>query len=473
MAPVRSANYMYYVVSYSLYLFSNYPIINIKLTNIAFHRIMQSNHKCGAECGARMANLTDLKAKSIKPGNRNIPDGTVVGLRLEASTAKGQGKWILRYVSPETTKRRDMGLGAYPAVGITNARKAAIEARELIRDGKDPIEVRRNDKLENKVNSQALTFEQAARRVHEEMKRAWKNPKHATQWITTLEMHIFPKIGPRKIKDLKAKNFADALTIIWIQKPETALRVKQRCSVVMDWCVAQEMCDGNPVGVVNKLLPKQPAARERVVHQPSMAWPEVPEFVESELRNGQSLLSKLMLEFLILTAARSGEVRAMTWGEVDLDKAVWTIPANRMKTKVEHRVPLSVRAVEILTAQKAKSDHPTLVFPSIRGKVPSDMILTKFLRDHNIMSSEAGRTATAHGFRSSFRNWASENGYPRDCAERALAHTISNQVEAAYHTTDLLDQRRDMMEAWSQYVCGTEDHCNKVVHLSRRGSNGS
>jgi len=421
-----------------------------------------------------MANLTDLKAKSIKPGDRNIPDGTVVGLRLEAGKAKGQGKWILRYVSPETTKRRDMGLGVYPAVSITDARKAANEARELIRFGKDPIEARRDDKIKNKVNTQALTFEQATRMVHEDMKPAWKNPKHATQWITTLEAYVFPKIGPRKVKDLKAKDFADSLTIIWIEKPDTALRVKQRCSVVMDWCVAQEMCDGNPVGVVSKLLPKQPAARERVVHQPSMAWSEVPEFVESELRNGQSLLSKLMLEFLILTAARSGEIRAMTWDEVDLVKAVWTVPAIRMKAKVEHRVPLSVRAVEILTEQQAKADHPTLVFPSIRGKVPSDMILTKFLRDHNIMSSEVGRTATAHGFRSSFRNWASENGYPRDCAERALAHTISNQVEAAYHTTDLLDQRREMMETWSQYVCGTKERCNKkVVHLSRRGSNGS
>lgn len=415
-----------------------------------------------------MANLTDLKAKNIKSGDRNIPDGTVVGLRLEASKAKGQGKWILRYVSPETTRRRDMGLGTYPTVSITEARKAASKARELIRDGKDPIEARRDDKIKNKVNTQAPTFEQAARMVHEDMKPAWKNPKHATQWIATLEIYVFPKIGPRKVRDLKAKDFADALTIIWIEKPETALRVKQRCSVVMDWCVAQEMCDGNPVGVVSKLLPKQPAARERVVHQPSMAWSEVPEFVESELRNGKSLLSKLMLEFLILTAARSGEIRAMTWDEVDLVKAVWTVPAIRMKAKVEHRVPLSVRAVEILTEQQAKADHPTLVFPTVRGKVPSDMILTKFLRDHKIMSSEAGRTATAHGFRSSFRNWASENGYPRDCAERALAHTILNQVEAAYHTTDLLDQRREMMETWSQYVCGTKERGNKkVVHLNR------
>jgi integrase len=368
---------------------------------------MQSNYKCGAGCGARMANLTDLKAKNIKPGDRNISDGTVVGMRLEAGKAKGQGKWILRYVSPETTKRRDMGLGVYPAVSITDARKVASAARELIRNGIDPIEARKHDKIKNKVNAQAITFEQAARMVHESMKPAWKHPKHAAQWIATLEVYVFPKMGPRKAKDLKAKDFADALTIIWIEKPETALRVKQRCSVVMDWCVAQEMCDGNPVSVVNKLLPKQPAARERVVHQPSMAWSEVPAFIDEVLHNGQSFLSKLMLEFLILTAARSGEVRAMAWGEVDLDKAVWTVPASRMKAKVEHRVPLSIRAVEILMEQQAKADHPTLVFPSIRGKVPSDMILTKFLRDHNIMSSEAGRTATAHGFRSSFRNWAS------------------------------------------------------------------
>jgi integrase len=152
---------------------------------------------------------------------------------------------------------------------------------------------------------------------------------------------------------------------------------------------------------------------------------------------------------------------------------VRTTPAIRIKTKVEHRVPLSVRVIEILTKQQAKIDHPTLVFPTIRGKVPSDMILTKFLHDHNIMSSETGRTATAHGFRLNFRNWASENSYPRDCAERALAHTISNQVEAAYHTTDFLDQRRDMMEAWSQYVGNTEVHGKKVVHLSWRSSSGS
>jgi len=413
-----------------------------------------------------MANLTDFKAKHIKPTDKPLADGTVSGLRLMPGRVNGHGKWELRFVSPATNKRRDMGLGTYPEISIIEARMAASAARDQMRNGIDPIEERKSNVKASILHTQALTFEDAARKVHADLKPGWKNPKHAAQWITTLERFVFPKIGPRKVKDLKAKDFADALTIIWIEKPETASRVKQRCCVVMDWCVAQEMCETNPISVVAKLLPKQPAARERVVHQPSMAWADLPGFVESELRNGQSILSKLMLEFLILTAARSGEVRAMVWDEVDLDNAVWTVPASRMKAKVEHRLPLSVRAVEILSAQQAKAGHPTLVFPSIRGKVPSDMILTKFLRDHNIMSSDGKRTATAHGFRSSFRNWASEHGYPRDYAERALAHTIRNQVEAAYHTTDLLDQRRGMMEAWSQHVCGTADHGDKVVYFN-------
>ena len=431
---------------------------------------MQSSYKCGARCGARMVKLTELKAKNIKPGDRNIPDGTVVGLRLEASIAKGRGKWILRYVSPETNKRRDMGLGVYPAVSITDARKAAIEARELIRNGQDPIKARNADKAARKVDAQNLTFEQATYNVHKSLKLGWANARHRTEWLNSLKRFVFPKLGRRAVKELKARDFADALCTIWIDKPDTASRVKQRCSVVMDWCVAQEMCDSNPVGVVGKLLPKQQSKRDRVVHQPSMSWTEVPSFIDEVLHNGKTNLSKLMLEFLILTASRSGELRGMIWDEIDFDKAVWTVPANRMKTKVQHRVPLSVRAVEILKVQQSKADHPTLVFPSTKGKVPSDMILTKFLRDHGITSSEPGRIATAHGFRSSFRNWASENGYPRDYAERALAHTILNQVEAAYHTTDLLDQRRDMMEQWAQYVCGTKDSCNSIIAITREAS---
>ena len=430
---------------------------------------MEALYRCGAKSGAMMVMLSDLKAKNINPGDKPIGDGTVTGLRLEPGSAKGRGKWNLRFVSPITGKRRDMGLGAYPETSITDARKSAATARELILNGEDPIKARKADKSARKTDAQALTFEKAARQVHAALKPGWQNPRHAANWISSLEMYAFPRIGSRKVKDLKASDFADMLRPIWINKADTASRVKQRCNAVMDWCVAQELIGANPVGVVTRLLAKQAGSRERVVHQPAMPWQKIPDFIESNLRTGQQSLSKMMLEFLILTAARSGEVRAMIWDEVDLEDAVWTVPTERMKAKNAHRVPLSARAVEMLKAKKDKAAHPTLIFPSIRGKVPSDMILTKFLRDHNIESSEPGRTATAHGFRSSFRDWASENGYARDLAERALAHTISNQAEAAYHRTDLLEQRRGMMEAWAQHVCGLGIDGDKVVPI-RGGS---
>lgn len=342
-------------------------------------------------------NLTDRKAHNIKPGDKPIADGTVPGLRLYSGKLKGRGKWLMRFVSPETNKRRDMGFGVYPEVSIIEARTAALAARELIRNGVDPIDARQADTQARHRDAQALTFEKAARRYHADHKAGWRNPKHAAQWLTTLETYVFPHIGKRKVDDLKARDFADTLRGIWLEKPETASRVKQRCSTVMDWCAAQELIGGNPVGVVTKLLPKQASGRERVVHQPAMPWREVPAFVEDVLRVGRPSLSKTMLEFLILTAARSGEVRAMAWDEVDLDGGVWTVPAERMKAGKAHRVPLSGRAIEILEAQKEAAAHATLVFPSPTGVATSDMILTKFLRDKKVESSEPGRTATAHG----------------------------------------------------------------------------
>jgi integrase len=227
------------------------------------------------------------------------------------------------------------------------------------------------------------------------------------------------------------------------------------------------MVKGNPVDVVDHLLPQQPGKRERTQHQPSMPWRDIPAFVQGVLHAGASNVTRALLEFVILTAARSGEARAMTWAEVDLETRVWTVPANRMKAKVVHRVPLSRRAVEILEAQRALHPDADLVFPAPRGAVLSDMVLTGFLRNQIGRSSDKGRVATAHGFRSSFRDWASENGYARDLAERALAHTIANQAEAAYHRTDLLEQRRAMMEAWAKNVRGGEES-TKVVPLRGR-----
>ena len=415
-----------------------------------------------------MTEITDLKAKNIKPGDNPVPHGSVKGLRLEPGATKGHGKWILRFVSPVTGKRRDMGLGTYPESSIEYAHIRGMEKRQSIISGKDPIEERQADNAARKADAKVLTFEQAAVKVHEQQKPGWKNSKHADQWINTLKEYVFPKIGKRKVDDLVPADFAEALKPIWLTKPETASRVKQRCHMVMKWCWAQGWVKANPVDVVDHLLPQQPGKRERVQHQPSMPWRDIPAFVRDVLQASTSNVTRSLLEFLILTAARSGEAREITWDEVDLDAKVWTIPASRMKAKVTHRVPLSGRAVEILKAQRKKHPDGALVFPAPRGGVLSDMVLTGFLRDQKAKSGDKGRVATAHGFRSSFRDWASEHGHARDLAERALAHTIQNQAEAAYHRTDLLEQRQPMMEAWALHIGGLAKN-DKVVPLRRRG----
>jgi len=202
--------------------------------------------------------------------------------------------------------------------------------------------------------------------------------------------------------------------------------------------------------VVDHILPKQGAKKE---HQPATPWRDVPAFAKAQLRDIEPTdNTRAALLFLILTAACSGEVRGATWAEFDLDAGIWTVPGERMKAKVPHRVPLSSAALDIVKALKKQKPHETLVFPSPRGKVLSDMTLTALLRRVKAKSDTPGRVATAHGFRSSFRDWASENGYARDLAERALAHTVSNKVEAAYYRTDLLEQRRPMMESWARHV---------------------
>jgi integrase len=225
---------------------------------------------------------------------------------------------------------------------------------------------------------------------------------------------------------------------------------------VMQWAWAHGHITANPVSVVDHILPKQNAKKE---HQPAMPWRDVPAFVKkhltTEFKQGEATRAALL--FLILTAARSGEVRGAVWDEFDLKAGVWTIPGERMKAKEPHRVPLSAPALALVQKLKEQKLHETLVFPSPRAKVVSDMVLTSFLRRVQAQSDRPGRVATAHGFRSSFRDWASEHGYARDLAERALAHTVANKVEAAYHRTDLLDQRRPMMEAWATHVFTAPD----------------
>jgi integrase len=392
--------------------------------------------------------LTDRQAKALQPGDKPVFDGKVTGLLL--TPGKTGSKWTLRFTSPVTGKRRDAGLGVYPDVTIGDAREKALAMRRQLDAGKDPIDERNREHQAVSVAAAALTFEKAARTVHEELKPGWKNEKHAAQWISTLEAYVFPKIGHKPLDAVTPADCADVLRPIWLHKAETASRTRQRMHAVMQWAWAHGHITANPVSVVDHLLPKQNAKKE---HQPAMPWRDVPGFAKAQLRDiepGDSTRAALL--FLILTAARSGEVRGATWGEFDLDAAIWTIPGERMKAKEPHRVPLSSAALALVKLLKEGKRHESLVFPSVRGKVLSDMTLTALLRRVKAKSGTPGRVATAHGFRSSFRDWASENGYARDLAERALAHTIANKTEAAYHRSDLLEQRRPMMEAWAAHI---------------------
>jgi integrase len=397
--------------------------------------------------------LTDRTARNLKPTDKPLADGLVTGLYLHPSSQRGHGKWKLRYVSPETNKRRDMGLGAYPAVPIVEAREAAQEARKAIRCGVDPLaeRVRVEAAHASAAATKRYTFEVAALQVFETLKPSWSNPKHAAQWVTTMRTYVFPFIGSIPVEDLQPKDFAKVLQPIWLDKTETAGRVKQRCHAVMKWCWGRELVTRNVVDMVDTLLPKRPSKAVTVEHQPAVPWRDVPAFVSGVLRKDQDV-TRDIIEFVALTAVRSGEARHMVWDEVDLGKAVWTIPAQRTKTRQVHRVPISSAALLVLKRRIALAKHTQLVFPSPRGKVLTDMAMTSLLRKNNVQSSTSGRIATMHGFRSSFRDWASEQGWSRDLAERALAHTIKNQAEAAYHRTDLLEERRPMMEAWGKHV---------------------
>jgi len=392
--------------------------------------------------------LTDKQARALKPDDKAVFDGKVTGLLL--SPTKSGCKWILRFTSPATGKRRDAGLGAYPETSIAEAREKALAMRKLIDNGEDPIDQRNREREAAAVASAALTFEKAARQVHEDLKPGWKNKKHAAQWISTLETYVFPKLGNRKLDMISPADCADVLRSIWLTKAETASRTRQRMHAVMQWAWAHGHITANPISVVDHLLPKQSAKAE---HQPAMPWRQVPGFVAAHLaEHGIGDSTRAALLFLILTATRSGEVRGARWDEFDLHARVWNIPAARMKAKEAHRVPLSQKALTLIKTLQESQLHDTLVFPSPREKVLSDMTLTALLRRVKAESDSSDRVATAHGFRSSFRDWASESGYARDLAERALAHTVTNKVEAAYHRTDLLEQRRPLMEAWAAHV---------------------
>lgn len=383
-------------------------------------------------------------SRLTKPGLHAV--GGVSGLSLQV-TPTGARTWILRTVIGG--KRREMGLGGFPDVPLAEAREKARAAKRSIKDdGIDPIEQRKVARSKLRAEqAKAITFRQAAAAYIAAHEHGWKNAKHAAQWTSTLETYAYPKIGGLHVRDVDDAHVMEILTPIWTTKTETASRLRGRIEKVLDWAIASKYRDGpNPARWKGNLDVRlaQPSKVASVQHHAALPYDEMGNFM-AELRKVEGMGARA-LEFSILTASRSGEVRGATWAEIDLDKALWVIPEARMKAGKEHHVPLSPDAVALLKALPRLGDSPYL-FPGTKGQL-SDMTLTAALK-------RMGRTGlTAHGFRSTFRDWAAERtNYPREVCEHALAHQLKDKAEAAYQRGSLFDKRRGLMDDWAKY-CG-------------------
>lgn len=389
--------------------------------------------------------------------------GGVQGLALHI-TKPGARSWLLRVMI--AGKRREMGLGNYPGVPLAMAREKAREAREQIRKGIDPIELQRaaQSALRAAVAA-ALTFEQCADAYIKAHEAGWKNAKHGQQWKNTIAQHANPVMGKLLVRDVGLPQVLAVLEPIWRDKTETAARLRGRIELVLDWAAARGYREGlNPArwrGHLDKLLPA-PGKVAKVDHHAALAVDDVGVFMR-RLR-AASGMGALALEFAILTAARSGEVRGATPQEIDRQAKVWTVPAERMKGGREHRVPLSDAAIVVLDKAAALPRLvPTkFVFPALRGGVLSDMTLTAVLRRLEV-------DAVPHGFRSTFRDWAAERtNFPNEVAEMALAHTIGDKVEAAYRRGDLFDKRRKMMSDWASFAARVPRPAQVIDMQSKR-----
>lgn len=395
-----------------------------------------------------------------------IAVGGVPGLHLQVSAA-GATTWILRFtagVKPgtDTPWRRDLGLGSYDKLPLKDAREKARRAHDLIAQGIDPITEKREQRSAMIAARLAeITFEQAARQYIEARSAEWSNGKHTQQWTNTLETYAFPVIGQLRVSDIDHTHVLRVLDPLWYgdkdaelekdRKPkiETGTRVRQRIESILDWATVRGYRSGeNPArwkGYLDKVLPARSKV-QKVKHHAALSIAELPDFITRlRQRNG---IGARALEFAILTAARSGEVRGAPWDEIDLEARVWTVPAERTKTKKEHRVPLSDAAVRLLNSLP-RMEGTDLVFPSPRGNKPlSSDTLTKVLEDMEV-------PVTAHGYRSTFRDWCAEHTqFPSEVAEMALAHTVPNAVEAAYRRGDLFEKRRALMRVWAEYCDG-------------------
>lgn len=393
----------------------------------------------------------------VAPGLHFV--GGVAGLALQVQPS-GARSWVLRF--SVGGKRREMGLGGFPDVTMADARRRARDEREKADKGTDPIHARKAAaSLLRAEVAKAITFKTAALSYIEAHEAGWRNAKHAEQWRNTLAS-TYPTIGALQVRDVGLPQVLAVLEPIWKSKTETAKRLRGRIESVLDWATARGYREGlNPArwkGHLDHLL-ADPNKIMKQGHHAALPIGAVGAFMAA-LRQQQGTGARA-LEFAILTAARSGEARGATWAEIDKDTATWTVPGERMKAGVEHRVPLSADALALINSQP-KTAGSDLIFPAPRGGKLSDMTLVAVMRRMAV-------DAVPHGFRSTFRDWASERtNYPRDVAEMALAHTIGNKVEAAYRRGDLFEKRRLMMADWAQFLRRVERPAEVVDLASKR-----
>jgi integrase len=378
-----------------------------------------------------MGNLTVAKLNRLTEAGRH-PDGDGLYLFIRSS---GSRSWVLRTVVHG--RRVDIGIGGYPEIGLADAREKASEMRKAARAGRDPLAARRKE---------VLTVEEAARAYYETLKPTFTSKRHADQWIASLDNDLFPKLGKRSMPTVTNADILRVLTPIWTEKPVAAKKLKQRLNSFFDWAYHAGHYEGvNPVTSIERALPK---ASKDVEHLAAMDWRELPAFYKT--------IEQAILKFLILSCVRSTECREAKWDEFDFENFVWTIPGERMKMGKEHRVPLTPEMVAVLEGQRPfKSEF---VFPSLRKRGTAPVAPNFILR------IVEGKPFTVHGFRSTFRDWASEYAHANErVAEAVLAHASGDRTERAYARSDLFDRRRKLMESWCGYATGNT--ANNVVPL--------
>ena len=367
--------------------------------------------------------------RSAPPGRH--ADGNGLYLYVQPSGARS---WIQRLVI--RGRRRELGLGSVALVSLAEAREKARANRKLAREGGDPLAEKRRARG-------VPTFAEAAAKVVEQQKAGWRNPKYPRAWLSSLERFAFGRIGKMPVTEVTGADIYEVLAPIWHVKPPTARTLRRRMRAVLEWAVAMELRPDNPCDRIGRVLGPQ---NDVVKHMKALPHREVAAALETVRASDSLPVVKLAFEFLVLTAARWGEVRWAVWPEIDHGEGVWTVPAKRMKAGREHRVPLCGRALEILDEARRLGGGSAIVFARGRGRELAEKQVRQMLE-------RLGIAAVPHGFRSSFRDWAAEEtDHPREVVEAALAHIVKNKVEAAYMRSDLFERRRRLMDEWAEHV---------------------